>query len=276
MLRGDITQKKEKRAMCRTKEKKTVFYTDELNDDFAVTRNQKAKKITGKYDYLKDGRPVWKFFRTFLYRVIATPVAFIYMLFKGIKIKNRKALKKIKGGYFLYGNHTQGAGDAFTPSLLTFPKRANILVSPQAVSIPVVGTLVPLVCGLPVPFDIAATKHLHKAMQKLLNKKQVMVIYPEAHVWPYYNGIRNFSAASFAYPFTFGVPAVGFAVTYRQRKIFKNAKPFVTVTVSEPIYPEDCENKREMRDKIYEFMTATAEREKSFAYIEYVKKEKEE
>lgn len=263
--------------MCKTKEKKTIYYTDELNDDFAASRNMKnVKKITGKYDYSKEGRPLWKFLRLLLYRVIATPFAFIYMLFKGIKIKNRKALKKIKGGYFLYGNHTQGAGDAFTPSLITFPRRANILVSPNAVSIPVVGKIVPLVCGLPVPSDIAATKHLRQAMQKLLQRGQAVVIFPEAHIWPYYNGIRNFSASSFAYPFTFGIPAVGFTVTYRQRKIFKNAKPFVTVTVSEPIYPDNCADKRELRDKIYEFMVETVRRENSYAYINYIKKEEKE
>lgn len=260
--------------MYKTKEKRTIVYSDELNDDFSPTNNKiKAKKISGDYDYLKDKRPVWKFFRFVFYRIIATPVAFVFMRFKGLKIKNRKVLKQLKSGYVLYGNHTQTAGDAFTPSLVTFPRRANILVSSDAVSIPFVGKFVPLACGIPVPDDLAATKNLHKAMGKLLKKGQTIVVYPEAHIWPYYNGIRDFSASSFAYPFSFGVPAVGFAVTYRQRKIFKNGKPLVTVTVSEPVYPEDCANKREMRDKIYCFMKATAERENSYAYINYIKKE---
>ncbi len=261
--------------MCKPKEKKTIYYSDELNDDFAPTHGKiKAKKITGDYNYLMDKRPLWKFLRIILYRVIATPVAFIYMHLKGIKIKNRKAIKKIKGGFILYSNHSQMAGDAFTPSLVTFPRRANILVSPDAVSIPIIGKIVPLVCGLPVPSDLAATKNLHKAMGKLIKKGQTIVVFPEAHAWPYYNGIRHFSAASFAYPFSFNVPAVGFTVTYRQRKILKNAKPFVTVTVSEPIYPNECNGKLEMRDKIYNFMKDVAERENSYAYINYVKKEK--
>ena len=260
--------------MCKTKEKKTIYYSDELNDDFAPTYGKiKPKKITGDYNYLKDKRPLWKFLRFILYRLIATPVAFIFMHCKGIRIKNRKALKSVKGGYILYGNHTQMAGDAFTPSLVTFPRRANILVSPDAVSIPIIGKIVPLVCGMPVPGDLAATKNLHKAMENLLKKGQTIVVYPEAHAWPYYNGIRNFSAASFAYPFSFNVPAVGFTVTYRQRKLFKNGKPLVTVTVSDPVYPKNCDGKREMRDKIYCFMKATAERENSYAYINYVKKE---
>ena len=53
----------------------------------------------------------------------------------------------------------------------------------------------------------------------------------------------------------------------------KNGKPRVTVTVGEPIYPKECADKKELRDKIYWFMKNTAEEKKSYAYIEYIKKE---
>lgn len=264
--------------MAKEKCRKTVYYTDELNDDFSPTTGKikKKKKVSGNYKYLHNRNPVYKFFEFIFYRIIATPVAFIYMrVFKGLKIKNRKNLKKIKGGYFVYANHVQVAGDAFTPSLVTFPKRANILVGVEAVSAPVLDKLVPMMGGMPVPTDLAGTRNLRNALQTIIKKKQAVIIYPEAHIWEYYNGIRDFKAASFAYPFIYDVPAVGYTVTFRQRKIFKNGKPKVTVTIGEPIYPEDCADKRELRDRIYAFMKRTAETEKSYAYINYVKKERE-
>lgn len=261
--------------MSAEKEKKKIYYTDELNDDFAPTTGKlKKAKISGDYKYLHNRNPVYKFFEFIFYRLIATPVAFIYMyVFKGLRIKNRKNLRKIKSGYFLYANHVQTAGDAFTPSLVTFPKRANILVGAEAVSAPVLRRLVPMMGGMPVPSDLAGTRNLRKALNTIIKKKQAVVIYPEAHIWEYYNGIRDFKAASFAYPFIYEVPAVGYTVTFRQRKIFKNGKPRVTVTVGEPIYPKECADKKELRDKIYWFMKNTAEEEKSYAYIEYIKKE---
>ena len=119
------------------KKQKVIYYKDELNDDFSKELNVKTRKITGDYKYL-FGKNVFKhFFGFILYRLIATPVVYIYMyLFRGLRVKNRKALKKIKGGYFLYANHTQVCADAFSPSIVTFPKKAEILVHPDAVSIP--------------------------------------------------------------------------------------------------------------------------------------------
>jgi len=258
--------------------KKVIYYSDELNDDFAPgLKVAKPVQITEKYDYLARKNVIVKFFSFLLYRVIATPVAIIYMrLFKGLRVKNARNLRKIKGGFFLYGNHTQVAGDAFTPSVLTFPKRANILVHPDAVSIPFVRVLVPLLGGVPVPSNLGATRNLIKAMPYYLKKRQAIVVYPEAHIWPYFNGIRDFTDSSFAYPFLFDVPAVAFTVTYRQSKIFKNARPLVTVTVGKPVYPKDCSGKTEMREKIYSFMVETVKKEKSFAYVEYIKKGKDE
>lgn len=253
---------------------KIIYYTDELNDDFAPTyKNVEQVVINEKYNYLSRKNVFAKFFSFILYRVIATPVAVVYMrLFRGLRIKNAKYLRKIKGGYFLYCNHTQITGDAFTPSVITFPKRANVLVHANAVSIPVVRRIVPLLGGVPVPSNLGATRNLIKAMPYYLKKGQVFAVYPEAHIWPYYNGIRNYPDSSFVYPFLFNVPAVGFTVTYRKRKVFKKLKPKVTVTVSKPVYPDSCEGKAEMRAIIHDFMEQTVKKEKSFAYVKYIKK----
>mgnify|MGYP000868868179 CR=1 FL=1 len=254
---------------------RTIYYYDELSDDFSPTKGKiKQKKIDKSYRYLRRSL-LWHVFSFILYRLIATPVAFLFnKIGFGVKIKNKKALKKIKTGYFLYGNHTQVAADAFNPSIIAFPRRANILVNADAVSIPVVGKIVPMLGGMPLPSTKEAAKNFLNAIKAKIEKKQVITVYPESHIWPYYNKIRPFTEASFKYPLIFNVPAVGFTVTYRQRKILKKLPLLITVTISDPIFPQDCKSKSELRNRIYDFMVKTVEEEKSYEYIKYIKKEK--
>lgn len=257
--------------------KRTVYYTDEQNDDFATTHDKiHARKIDGKYRYSHEKSVFWKFGELLLYRLLATPIAAVYMYIgRGLRVRGRRNLRGLHGGYLLYGNHTQMGGDAFTPTMITFPKKANVLVHPDIVSIPVARVLVPFMGAVPVPSDMSAARHLLREMKHLLTDGQVITIYPEAHIWPYFNGIRNFTDASFSYPFLFDVPAVGFTVTYHKRKILRFLPPTVKVTIGKPIFPQECGNKTEMRNEVYNFMKETVKKEKSYAYVEYIKKEGE-
>ena len=159
---------------------RTIYYYDELSDDFSPTKGKiKQKKIDKSYRYLRRSL-LWHVFSFILYRLIATPVAFLFnKIGFGVKIKNKKALKKIKTGYFLYGNHTQVAADAFNPSIIAFPRRANILVNADAVSIPVVGKLFPCWAACLASTKEAAKNFLN-AIKAKIEKKQVITVYPES------------------------------------------------------------------------------------------------
>ena len=253
---------------------KSYVFSDELNDDFAASHGKiKRRKIDANYKYVHKNI-IWKAFSFFVYRILATPIGYISMrFFNGLKIKNKKALKKIKGGCFLYGNHTQGLGDAFTPTLACFPEKVHVVVNADAVSIPVVGQVARMAGGMPLPSDLGGMRNFIAAMKHFMANGNVIAIYPEAHIWPYYNKIRPFSDASFAYPIMMKAPVVAFTVTYRRRKILKNLAPYITVTLSDPFYPQDYAGKRQLRDAVYKFMTDTVEKEKSYAYRTYIKKD---
>ena len=64
----------------------------------------------------------------------------------------------------------------------------------------------------------------------------------------------------------------GCCTVCRQRT--KNAKPLETVTLSQPFYPENYKNRTELRNAVHDFMTQTVEKEGSYAYYTYIKKEK--
>ena len=83
---------------------KTVYYSDELNDDFAGT-DIPTQKVDGRLKYVNHN-PVWNFFAFLLYYLIALPIVYSVAKIRfGLKIKNRKNLRLArKTGYFLYGN----------------------------------------------------------------------------------------------------------------------------------------------------------------------------
>ena len=70
----------------------------------------------------------------------------------------------------------------------------------------------------------------------------MLAIFPEAHIWPFYTGIRPFSATSFRYPEKLNAPVVAMVTTYRKaaRSVSLFRRPGMTVTLSEPFYPRRC------------------------------------
>ena len=254
---------------------KIIYYTNELEDDFAGTSVKEQKVIDEKYIYIHKNW-LWRIFSFILYRVIAMPIVAIFCWVKyGTKIKNRKVIKPYKKkGYFMYGNHTLMAGDAFHPNLINAHKRTYILVSPDAVSIKGVKTLVEMLGGMPVATTLSGSRMLNKALRtRVVEEGQVVMIYPEAHIWPYCTKIRNFRSNSFRYPVEFDVPVFCFTTVFKKRKFFK--KPKVEIYVDGPFFAPDGlsikEKEKWLRDAVYEKM-----KERSCfsdcVYIRYIEK----
>lgn len=98
--------------MRKQKDKKVIYYSDPINDDFAGTKIA-TKVVDEKFKYIHKNI-LWRFCSFVLYYLIAFPLVWLYCrVFMRIKIINKKAIKKLKKQpYFLYGNHT-GFYDAF-------------------------------------------------------------------------------------------------------------------------------------------------------------------
>ncbi len=255
------------------KPRRVIRYSDPLRDDFTRTTGRvRPRLIDESYPY-EHRSPLWRALSFLLYRLLATPLGYLFCRLRfGIRFRNRRVLRRLPGGFFLYGNHTQAAADAFIPTLLSFPRRCHVIVGPEAVSLPVVGRLVPLLGGLPLAATLGGKRHFCAALERRARAGDAIAVYPEAHIWEYYNGIRPYGDVSFSYPARLGLPAVGFTVTYRQRRLLRGARPLITVTVSEPVWPEGeppRAARHRMRESIYAFMRDTAARENSFAWYRY-------
>lgn len=251
---------------------KTVYYTDARNDEFSSAQIT-PRKIDESYRYV-DERPVWKLGRFLSYRMIAMPLGFLYCkLALHWTVKNRSVLRKGEG-CFVYGNHTQQVGDALIPTLALFPQSVYVIVHPNNVSMPVLGRLTPLLGALPLPSNLKAMRHFKEAIQTRIKGGNAVVVYPEAHIWPWYTGIRDFPATSMKYPVELDAPSYVMTTTYHKRRFGK--KPALVTWLDGPFYPDSSLPPRArtqaLRDQIYEAMTARAQ-QSDYEYIRYIRKE---
>ena len=250
--------------------RRTIYYKDMLNDDFA-DNGIKRKKLPRDYQYISKD-PLRKTADFMLHHFVATPIAYIFQkVVYREKIVNRKVLQPyLINGFYIYGNHTRAAGDAFTPHLIAFPRKAYILAAPEAVSIPIVRHLVKSLGGFPVPSDVAGMKNFHSSLLKRA-EHNCITIYPEAHIWPYFTQIRPFLDASFRYPAETGKPVFAFTVTYHKR--FLTALPRTVVYIDGPFFADPTKKTREnqamLRDKVYEAMCRRSI-ESDYSYNTYV------
>lgn len=257
------------------KPKKTVYYEDPLHDDFA--NNGIARKPLPKKFRFVHKDVVSRCLSFLLYRFLAIPILWVVAkLTRGVKVQGKKNLKGLsRQPVFFYGNHTQIA-DAWIVQTMMTGKYCVILADQDATSIPGIRYLLSLLGCLPVPETPEESRKFMDAIHYHAQKNHGIVIYPEAHIWPYCTRIRPFGKASFTYPAELGAPVVPFCVTYRQRKIFKNAAPLMTVHVGKPFYPKMdlplAARKTDLRDRVYEFMLDRSTDEENVEYIRYVQK----
>lgn len=257
-------------------EKKVIYYEDELNDEFSDAVIV-PRKIDDNFKYKKGS--AWNVLSAIVQNVLSMPIKWFYAKFKlRIKFIGRDKLKKCKKtGFFMYGNHTQIFADTFIPSLADFPKRNFLIVNPENISMKGSGWIIELLGAIPVPGTIAATKNFMDRIEQLQNKKFSITIYPEAHIWPFYTGIRPFKSVSFKYPVKMNKPVYSFVNTY-QSYGKKNDKFRVVTYIDGPFYPNQDlsprEAQEELRNKVYEKMCERS-KNSNFEKIKYIKKEKE-
>lgn len=245
------------------------YYTNELEDEFSPSKLS-TKVIDKDYRYLDRN----KFSYFFWNRVFAKPVCLISAKLKfHWKIVGREKFKLAKDtGYFIYGNHTQDFFDATMPKMIS-PKDAHVIINPDNLNIKGIGWMIKRLGALPLPSDVASTKNFVSAIDQLIGKKKPILIYPEAHIWPYYTKIRPFKTTSFRYPVKCNVPAFAFTNTYVKRK--HGNKPKIITYVDGPFYPNEelplKEREQDLRDRVY---NAMVERSKlsNFEKIKYIKK----
>ena len=224
---------------------KEVRYYKSYDQDFVESKNQNYK-LKDNYKWIHNSI-IYTIFSYIVYYVIFL-VAVIYNKFiLRVKIRNKKLLKGYKK-YYLYSNHTMELGDVLNPPIVTFPKRPYIICSPANLGVPVLGKILPLAGAIPIPDSISKMKEFRTA----ISKKNIVVVYPEAHVWPYCTFIRDFGNSAFHYPVEDNMPVFTSTTVYKKGR---RNKPKIEIIIDGPFMIDTNlsrkENIKKLHDEVY-------------------------
>lgn len=261
-------------------EAERVFYYESEEADPIQTKEQERKEKVGLpegYEFIPKN-PLKRAYASVLYRGFKVFARFYRRFYLHMKIVGREKFKKARGeGYVIYANHTMPFHDAFSPALVA-DRRIFTIISPVNLKLPGIGPFLPLIGGMPLGTNPAEKRAMNEAVDKRLRQKNCLVIYPEAHVWPYYTGIRKFPAGdkSFKYAARNNLPIFTMTTTYQKSKVKGQARPDITVYVDGPFYPEaklsEEENRARMADWAYKSLVKNSKKS-SYEYFKYKKKE---
>ena len=192
-----------------------------------------------------------------------------------MEIVGREKLKKAHGkGYVMYANHTNPFHDVFGPAIAA-DRRIFTIISPVNLKIPGIGKVLPYIGGLPLGKTREEKEAFNNAVDKRLKQKNCLVIYPEAHVWPYATKVRKFPAGdkSFKYATRNNLPIFTMTTTYHKRKDNKRGElPRMDIYIDGPFWPDEKksedDNRAMLAQKAYDSMVKYSKKN-SYEYFQY-------
>ena len=261
------------------KEERVFYYASE-EDDPIKTNEQEKKVEVGLpegYEFIPKN-PFKKIWSSILFHSFKLFGQYYERGYWQAKFYGREKLKRVKGkGYVIYANHTNPFHDVFGPALMA-DRRIFTIISPVNLKIPGIGKFLPYIGGLPLGKTKAEKQAFNEAVDKRLKQKKVLVIYPEAHVWPYATKIRKFPAGdkSFKYATRNNLPIFTMTTTYHKRKDNKKGDlPRMDIYLDGPFFPDakktEEENRAMLADKAYDSMVKYSNKN-TYEYFKYIKK----
>jgi len=258
------------------KEERVFYYASEEDDPIKTDEQEKKKEVRlpEGYEFIPKNLFV-RMYSAVLFRVFKLFGQYYERGYWQAKFYGREKLKQAKGkGYVIYANHTNPFHDVFGPALAA-DRRIFTIISPVNLKIPGIGKVLPYIGGLPLGKTVEEKKAFNDAVDERLRQKKCLVIYPEAHVWPYATKIRKFPAGdkSFKYAVRNNLPIFTMTTTYHKRKNKKRGElPRMDVYIDGPFWPDleksDNENREMLAQKAYDSMVKYS-KNNSYEYFQY-------
>ncbi|MBO6010296.1 MAG: 1-acyl-sn-glycerol-3-phosphate acyltransferase [Oscillospiraceae bacterium] len=253
------------------KQTKTIWYSDPLSDDFAGT-DINAPPVPSDYVFV-DERPLYKAAAAVVYEGLVRPLITVYIRLRyRQKFVGLEKLRSLEGGAFVFANHTMHTGDAFIPNMTDCRRKNYIVTGPDAVGIKGIRTLVKMLGAIPLPSTANGMTAFAAAIERRYSDGATVTIYPEAHIWPYYTGIRPFRATSFRWPARLGAPVFALTNVFHKKRFALSRLPRVVSYLDGPFYPDPGLPERRaaqaLREQVYAAMTERASLS-DYEYIRY-------
>lgn len=263
------------------KEERVFYYTSEEDDPIQTKEQERKEKVVlpEGYEFIPKN-PFVRLYSAILFRLFWVFGQYYERGYWQTKFYGREKLKKARGtGYVMYANHTNPFHDVFGPAFAA-NKRIFTIISPVNLKLPGIGKFLPMIGGIPLGTNDAEKKAMNEAVDKrLVKQKKCLVIYPEAHVWPYATKIRKFPAGdkSFKYAVRNNLPIFTMTTTYHKRKNNRHGDlPRMDVYVDGPFFPEpeksEAENRAMLAKKAYDSMVKYSKKN-TYEYFQYKKEE---
>lgn len=244
-------------------------------DDDVVTNSGQQYELPDNYRHIRDRR--WE-------RILSTVLCGLFRVFSRLWLRfglharfvgREKLLTIPRGkGFFVYGNHTQELGDPMIAIALGLPpvgRRVSALCSPANLGIPLLGPLLPYIGAIPIAPGREGMLHTEQAISWCTEHARPVVIFPEAHVWPWYTEIRPFTSSSFHYPVKERLPVFSMTVTYGKNRF--GHRPKTTIYIDGPWFPDAALTEKEQKTQLWKSVRQTMlqrAENSTYSYVEYI------
>lgn len=215
--------------------------------------------INEEYEFVKNGM-IFNIISN-MFRIIIAPILyFMNKILFGFEIIGRENVLDIEGGRITVSNHIHPMDCTFN-GLIMYPLKVYYPTLESNFKIPVVRHIIRLLNAVPIPKEVSKKMRFLEDMGQVLKKDNIVHIYPEGSLWPYYEKIRKFKKGAFKLAVDNNVPVVPIVYTFNEPEgvyfLYKRKK-CIRANVLEPIYPNMTLNKPEriedLRRRVYEKM----------------------
>jgi len=155
----------------------------------------------------------------------------------GYRSIGRKNLYKAPKGSIIYVSNHAIPLDPLLHGLSLMPKLLYYTLLEETVLTPVLGTLVRLLGGIPIPADHDRMLDMEKAMTQALKARGKLHFYPEGECFLFNQEIRNFKAGAFYAAIRHGVPVQPLVTVIKRRKFLGRLRTKAEVHVLKAVQP---------------------------------------
>lgn len=213
----------------------------EKEKDFPETYDEHIIKVKHRKDPKSIGENYKFENRNIFYRIYAAIIrVLVYILIPIVgkvtcryKIRGKKNLKAVrKKGAVLVANHVHPLDACIICAAMMRRRKIRIISLKENMDIPFVGKLIKALGCIPLADTYRGMMKFNETIYKLLEKKKLVLFFPEASLWPNYRGIRPFHKGAFGFALKANVPVLPLVFTFEKNR---KGKTRMVLNVKEPI-----------------------------------------
>ena len=192
-------------------------------------------KLGPGYPYLSKN--IFMHILYYLGLLVLYPVA--YLVFKlryGLKVIDKKNMKMIKDtAAITIANHAHNMDSPLSAAAF-YPRSPYYVARPHNFEVFILGHVVRIMRGIPLPTDLTNFRHFSKQIDDALQTtKKKIHFYPEGEIAPYSRELRPFKKGAFQFAVRNSVPVLPMVFVFPKKKR-------VQIIVGKPVYLGDVPN----------------------------------